>query len=66
MWNHATVNAYDVMGSVHITAVVRSIPAEGETGQPVELHSTTTVDGAGQQDCREWLEDVLVALLETL
>ena len=65
-WLMATAHAYDVMGSVFITAEVRS--AEGPQGTPpsVVLRATTTVDGVGETNPHDWLSDVLVALLETL
>lgn len=62
----ATAHAYDVMSTVFITAEVRSVPGEGETGLPAVLRATTTVDGVGETDPARWLEDVLVALIETL
>lgn len=66
MWFMASVHAYDVMSMVQITASV----AEAGTGEerairPV-LVASTTIDGAGVSNPRDWLEDVLVALLESL
>ena len=66
MWYQATVYAYDVMDAVYITAEVRS--SEGTTEGPIAsvLRATTTISGVGEPDAREWLVDVLVALLESV
>jgi len=66
MWFQTTVHAYDAMGHVVITATVTSRSGLGEEQSPVGLHATTTVAGVGETDPRQWLEDALVALLETL
>jgi len=66
MWTSATVNAYDVMGKVFITAVVRTQPGEAERGQCLELHATATLDGVGETTPRDWLVDALLGLLEEL
>lgn len=66
MWTQATVHAYDVMGRVFVTASVRTAPGEGERGECLELHATATLDGVGETTPREWLEDALLGLLETL
>jgi hypothetical protein len=65
-WFMATANAYDVMGDVFITVEVRS---QGESPErPVEtvLRATTTISGVGETNPRDWLEDILVACLESL
>lgn len=66
MWFTATVNAYDVMDRVQVTVTVRAMEdTPGSVPQPV-LTITTTVQGTGEADCRHWLEDALVGLLERL
>lgn len=62
----ATAHAYDVMDSVTITAEVRSVEGTGETRSASVLRATTTLSGVGETDPREWLVDVLVALLESV
>jgi len=66
MWLMTTVHAYDVMGQVHITASVWSQAGPREAVPASVLHCTTTIPGTGESDAKRWLEDALVALLETL
>lgn len=66
MYFTATVNAYDVMTNVFVTATVRGLPGEGEPGSSLELHATTTLSGVGASTPRDWLEDALVGLLEVI
>lgn len=66
MWYAATVNAFDVLGDVHVSASVR---ARGdEAGDPVLTISTyvTTVPGTGETHPGLWLRDALLALAETI
>lgn len=62
----ASAHAYDVMDTVTITAIVRSVPGTGETPAETVLRATTTLSGVGETDPREWLVDILVALLESV
>ena len=66
MWLSTTVNAYDVMGEVHIAAVVRGL-SDGPL-QEFEnvLQCETTIQGIGETDPRLWLKDALIGLLEAL
>lgn len=66
MWFTASVHAYDVMDSVQITASVTALGTEGEQGFHLVLSANTLLDGVGEADPRQWLEDALVGLLETL
>lgn len=66
MWTRATIDAYDVMGRVFVTALVRTAPGEEERGSTVELHASTTLDGVGETNPRDWLVDALTGLLESL
>ena len=60
----ASVNAYDVMSSQQVTALVRVFPDNPEERPSIVYECTTTVPGTGESDPRQWLVDVLVALLE--
>lgn len=66
MWISATVNAFDAMSKVWVSANVR-VRADGHEGESLAVHTfSTTVDGVGETDPETWLRDALVALLETL
>lgn len=65
-WHTAMINAYDVMGEVYVTAVVRRSEPTPEQATAVVLQCSTTYPGVGEDDPREWLHDVLVGLLEDL
>lgn len=66
MYLMTTVHAYDALGTVQISAVVREHLA-GEEWQITDVFScATAVDGVGETDPRRWLRDALVALAETL
>ena len=62
----ATIYAYDALSTVQITAEVRLHTGTGETGSEAVLRATTAIPGVGEGDPRNWLEDVLVGLLEAL
>ena len=66
MYYLASVHAYDVMGTIQITASVRATTEGEECTTTAVLHATTLVDGVGEADPRQWLEDALVGLLEAL
>jgi hypothetical protein len=66
MWLMATVHAYDVMDRVQITASVSALETGEERAIRPVLTATALLDGAGVSNPRDWLEDVLVGLLETL
>jgi len=61
-----TVNAYDVMGEIWLSLVLRGDPASTEPGEPQRLCRTTVVRGTGENDPIAWATDVLVAMLEAL
>lgn len=61
----ATIRAYDVLGSVHVSGHVVDTDTHGDSADH-EFHCATTVPGTGESDHREWLRDALVALAETL
>lgn len=66
MWYMTTINAYDALDRVHVTATVRA--TAGSLGDPIaEVYSTaTTVPGVGEDDPVAWLRDACIALLEVL
>ena len=66
MMRIATVNAYDVLSTVHATLHVRVYPDHPGDGSSIELECTTVVPGTGESDPRLWAQDALVALLEAL
>ena len=64
MYFIASINAYDAIGNVVVSAVVRETTgALGDSREPV-VACVTTVQGIGEDDPRQWLRDALVALLE--
>lgn len=66
MWLSTTVNAFDVLGRVHVEAVVR-VRWDHPEEDPTAVHRySTTFDGTGEVSPERWLQDVLVALAETL
>jgi hypothetical protein len=66
MWYAATVNAFDLIDQVHVSAVVRCHAASGEETTVTVWQGSATVAGVGEGDPLQWLSDALVALLETL
>lgn len=66
MWFMASVHAYDVMDRIQITASVAEAGTEEERAVCRVLTANTSIDGAGVSNPRDWLEDVLVALIEAL
>jgi len=66
MWLSTTLNAYDVMGRVHIACVVRGL-SDGPLQEFEEvLRCETTIEGVGETDPRLWLKDALIGMLEAL
>ena len=66
MYRIASIAAYDVLDSVHISAQVVLYEGVEEVTHTVELSCATTVDGVGSSSGSVWLRDALVALAETL
>lgn len=62
----ATVNAYDVLSTVHVHLHVRAFPDHPADAPSSVLECTTAVPGTGETDPRLWAQDALVALLEAL
>jgi len=60
----ADFTAFDMFDQIHICATVYSTrPGPDYTREP-EAMITAFVPGTGESDPREWLRDVLVALIE--
>jgi len=66
MWYAATINAFDLIDRVHVSAIVRCHEVDGEGMTTVVWQGASTVAGVGEADPHLWLKDALVALLETL
>ena len=60
----AEVTAFDMFDQIHVSAVIYSTkPGPDFTREP-EAMITVFAPGVGESDPREWLRDVLVALIE--
>lgn len=65
MYSTATVHAYDVLDQV--VAVATVLQYDGlDPLKASEFRFSATVPGSGESEPREYLRDVLVALLEAL
>lgn len=64
-FTQAAVHAFDCLGTVHIAVTVHQSEGHGDPNSLV-LQQSTTVEGTGETDPREWLRDALVAMLEAL
>lgn len=66
MYRVASLHAFDVMETVHVTAVV-SLWDGLQTGTPTSKFAVSaTVQGVGSAEDHEWLRDALVGLIEAL
>lgn len=63
MFTQASVHAFDMLGHVHVSAIIRQTELQDEASNVV-LELRSTFGGCGETDPREWLRDALVALLE--
>lgn len=61
----ASVMTFDCLDQVHVAVQVREMTEHGEAN-PTVLQVTTTVQGTGETDPRDWIRDALVAALEAL
>ena len=66
MWYSATINAYDVLGDVWITVVVREAVPGPTQEQTTLFQRHVQFQGTGVDEPALWLQDALVALAETL
>lgn len=66
MYRMATLSAFDVMETIHVSATV--LLWDGmQTGSPTSRFTVSCdVMGAGSAEDHEWLRDALVALIEAL
>lgn len=61
----ATLHAYDCMDQVQISLTCRDIDEDVHEGaEPLQV--TTTAQGEGVTDLREWLRDCLLVAIEAL
>lgn len=66
MWYAATVNCFDLIDKIHVSAVIRQHAIDGVATTVVVWQGSATFDGVGEADPHRWLSDALVGLLETL
>ena len=66
MWYAATINAFDLIDRVHVSAVVRCHGSNGEETTVTVWQGSATFAGVGEGDPQLWLKDALVGVLETL
>lgn len=62
----ARVTAYDVMDQVTVSIVVQRTADTPEERPATVLCMSTTVQGEGEADPREWARDALLGMLEAL
>lgn len=65
MLTNATISCYDVMGDIIVAVSVRQQDHPRAAWEPVLLHATA-IRSEGETEPREWLQDCLVGLLESL
>jgi len=64
MWYHATINAYDCLGQVVVSATIREAPESASDVPRALLSWVVAIEGVGEPDPQQWLRDALVGLLE--
>jgi len=66
MYRTASIMAFDVMETVHITCTVRLYDKRqiGSSTEELTLHAD--VQGVGSSEGADWLRDALVGLIEAL
>lgn len=60
------MNAYDFLDRVQVTVSVREMDTALDHGAPWIPLVVTAVQGSGITDRREWVQDALIAALESL
>lgn len=60
------MNAYDFLDRVQVTVSVREMETPLDHGAPWIPLVVTAVQGSGVTDRREWVQDALIAALESL
>jgi hypothetical protein len=66
MYRVASIHAYDVFETVHVSATVKLWDGL-QTGSPTsEYTASATIMGVGSAEDHEWLRDALVGLIESL
>lgn len=66
MYHMLTVQAFDMLDTVHVHARLRVVEQLAEGAETTVLERTCSIPSVGRDDDHEWLRDVLVALLENL
>jgi hypothetical protein len=66
MYRTATIMAYDVMETVHVTASVHLFDKAQIGTATTEFTVSVDIQGVGSAEGYEWLRDALVGLLEAL
>lgn len=61
-----SMHAYDVLDSVYVSVIMREYPDYEEGPSELVLSQVQAFPGEGVTDPKNWLQDVLVAVLETL
>ena len=62
----ATITAYDMLGDVGVSANVYAYEGTPSPHGRNVYHTTTTVQGVGEDRPQEWLRDALIAMLEAI
>lgn len=62
----ATVNVWDMLDKVNITARVTTYGDTSESAPMTTYTNAVLIQGEGEDDDKEWLRDALVALLEVV
>lgn len=62
----ASLHAYDVLDQVSINLIVRRYPDYEEGPSQVVMECHEVLLSRGSDNAREWLQDALVALLESI
>jgi hypothetical protein len=61
----ATLHAFDCMDQVHATLTLKDHD-QHEDSEPYPTLYAVTFPGSGESDHREWVRDLLVAMLEAI
>ncbi len=60
------MNAYDFLDRVQVAVSVREMESALDHGAPWITVVVTDIQGSGVTDRREWVQDALIAALESL
>lgn len=62
----AYLTAYDTFGKIHVVAEIKDFHRITSGQAEVEFSTAATVQGTGEQEPAEWLQQALLGLLESL